>query len=305
VTSTNFVEKMAPLTWSPNPATTYSTPQTVSVSVTPPPSNLGGGYVLCTAKGSLSIPPQPNTCTGLGAYLTANTGTAWNCTSLGTAYPGSVQPVSLGQLTTTTTVTAVACKESMLWSTSQVTYSFNPFSDPITIDGAEDFVDADEALTTSGGDTAYLSWDATNIYYGYKGFAFGTGQTVDMYFGITGTTTDDGPARAGVVHQSLYHLVWVNTSATASMRKWSGSAWAADATVPVTVGYTGGTSDYVEFSFTRAAIGNPTVLWMAGGLQNSAGNAYLSAWPDPLVSWSDSYFVELLGAAVPNASAKN
>jgi hypothetical protein len=130
----------------------------------------------------VSIPPQPNFCgaANLKTYLDTNTpGTTWTCANKGTASANVV-----GNLTTTTTVSAVACKDGMVWSTSQVTYSFNPYAHTITIDGAEDFTDSAEALTTSGGDTAYLSWDATKLLFCFKGEP--TGSTSIYEIGVDG-----------------------------------------------------------------------------------------------------------------------
>ncbi len=312
VSTAVYTEQVGPIVWSPNPATTYSAPQAVSLNVTPPPSSLGASYVVCTAKGSVSIPPQPNTCFGLGAYLNANTpGVTWSCSTLGT-FPATAQAVSMGSIATTTTVSAVACKESMVWSTSQKTYTFNPYSHTIVIDGANEFNAANEALATSGGDTAYLSWDANNIYFGYNGFTFGSGETVDVYFGdgVSGTTTADGAGLPALAHNALYHLVWKNTGSSATVKKWdpTSSTWLTDATVTVNVGFTGGGSTYVEMSIARSAIGSPTVLYMAGGLQNAAGTAYTTVWPSPpntTASWTAAYFVQLNASTLPKNSAIN
>jgi hypothetical protein len=198
----------------------------------------------------------------------------------------------------------------MVWSTIQKQYTFNPFTDTINIDGANDFNASKEALATSTGGTAYVSWDANNLYLGYDGFTFGSGQTVDAYFGdgSSGTTTPDGAGMPTLPHNALYHLVWKNTSSTATVRKWipgSPGSWQDDATVTVNVGYTGGGSTYAEFSIARSDIGSPTVLYMAGGLQNAGATGYDQVWPDPPGNWSVAYQFQLNASTTPAASPTN
>ncbi|MCC6899248.1 MAG: chitobiase/beta-hexosaminidase C-terminal domain-containing protein [Polyangiaceae bacterium] len=317
VASETFVEKVGPIVWNKAPGT-YSSPENVTVAVAPAPTDVGNSYTLCWAKGSLSIPPQPNFCTAssLKTYLDAQTGGAWTCTgSLGLPWPGGgSQPQNTfpPALNTTTMMSAVACKPSMVWSTSQVNYSFNPYSHTITMDGANDFSALNDALDTGAGDVAYMSWNATNLYIGYKGFTPLNGDTVSVYFGngVAGTTTPDGLGHPTLPKNLLYRLVWKNDTLSASIRQWtpgSPGSWGATA-IPVTLGYTGGVSnDYVEFSIARAAVGSPTVVHMAGGLVN-AGGTYLSVFPNPPntnASWTQTYMFELLGAATPTGSAKN
>ncbi len=308
VSSQTYNLEVGDLDWSPSPTGTYTSPQAVSVTVNPAPTEFLGGvaldYTVCTATGAVSIPPQPSSCAGLKGYLDGQTpGTSWTCTS---KTDGSATP--LGTFNVTTTVSAIACKNNMVWNTSQQTYSFNPYTHTINIDGANDFSGTNDALSTSGGDTAYFSWDATNLYFGYNGFSFGSGQTVSAYFGdgVSGTTTaDDAGVGGALAKPALYHLVWVNTSATAKVRKWNSTTtmWEDDATVPVTVGYTGGTSTYVEFSITRASIGSPNIVHATGGILDAAGTGYDSVWPS--TAWADTYVFELLGAATPATSAIN
>ncbi len=308
IASATYALEVGAIQWSPDPATTYSTPKSVTFSVSPDPDLLLGvnippvvEYDVCWVTGSVSVPQQPATCAGLGTYLNTNTGASWSCVK-DTGGPYQVLPNPIAD---TTTVTAVACKTNMVWSTSQKTYTFNPYSHTIVIDGANDFTAGNEAISTSvGGDTAYLSWDADNIYLGYKGYSPLSGETVDVYFGdgVQGTTSGDpiGPLPVN----ALYHLMWKNTSGTtAVVRKWtpgSPGSWGDDTSVVVSVGWTGGAGyDYVELSISRTAIGDPSVLAMFGGLLDATNSSYVAIWPPTA---SNYYELQLLASTVPNAS---
>ena len=304
--SETYQLQVGPIVLGPNPATTYTSPQAVTATVNPAPVvNSPNDYTLCRKTGAASIPPQPNFCgvSALQTYL----GAGWTCTDYST---GGAKPIA--NLNVTTAVSVIACSPGMAWSTAQATYSFNPYAHTITMDGANDFSAANDALDTGAGDTAYMSWNATNIYVGYKGFTPLSGETVSVYFGESGgTTTPDGAGHPTLPRNFPYRLVWKNDTLSASIRMWtpgSPGSWGATA-IPVTLGYTGGAgNDYVEFSFARSAVGTPTVVYMAGGLVNAAGNAYVSVFPNPPntnATWTQSYMFELLGAATPKGSAKN
>ncbi|MCK6531548.1 MAG: chitobiase/beta-hexosaminidase C-terminal domain-containing protein [Polyangiaceae bacterium] len=303
--SETYQLQVGPIALSPSPAATYSSPQAVTATVNPAPT-IAAGYTLCHKEGATSIPPQPNFCgkTALETYL----GTGWSCTDYTT---GGAKPIANLNVTTATSV--VACKAGMVWSTVQGTYSFNPYAHTITLDGANDFSAANDALDTGAGDVAYMSWDATNLYIGYKGFTPLNGETVSVYFGngVAGTTTPDGAGHPTLPKNLLYRLVWKNDTLSAKLRQWTPGApgsW-GDTAITVDLGYTGGVSnDYVEFRIARAAVGSPTIVHMAGGLVNAAGTTYLSVFPNPPntnASWTQTYMFELLGAATPKASAKN
>ncbi|MCC6899764.1 MAG: chitobiase/beta-hexosaminidase C-terminal domain-containing protein [Polyangiaceae bacterium] len=125
VSSATLIGKVGPIAWSPSPAATYASPQTVQVQVAKAPTSLGATYTLCWTTGSVTIPAAPPGCAALAGYLQQQTGQAWACTSgLGLPYPtGGSESVLVGQLSATTTVSAVACKEGMPWSTDQQTYT--------------------------------------------------------------------------------------------------------------------------------------------------------------------------------------
>ena len=271
--SGTYTLNVGPIAWTPDPTNPFSTPQSVSFVPNPVPTGLATGYTACWAKGTASIPPQPNTCAGLEAYLEANSGNnAWTC-----AFQTTGAANSLGTISTTTTVHAVACKEGMTWSTSTKIYSLNPYSHTIVVDGQNDFnaADALQTMCSTWPDQAYLSWDANRIYLGWDGTYFSTGEVISAYFGdgVQGTNISDTPARTIMPGaKMLYHLRWQNTTLNPVLRKWNvtNSVW-EDSTIPVVLGYTGGTGGpaYVEFSFLRSDIGSPSNLrfnvWIWGG----------------------------------------
>jgi hypothetical protein len=307
--SGTYTLNVGPIVWTPNPATPYSTPQSVSFLPNPVPTGLSTGYTACWAKGSASLPPQPITCAGLEAYLEANSGNnAWTC-ALQTGSTAN----SLGSIATTTTVHAVACKEGMTWATSTKTYSLNPYSHTIVVDGQNDFTPANDKIPSCI-DDVYFSWDANRVYLGWSGLAFNAGEVVSAYFGdgVQGTSTSDTPSRPlpSDGTKFLWHLRWQNTNLNPVLRKWNATTTAWENTsIPVTLGYTGGGATYVEFSFARSDIGSPNRLVYTAAVRNSAGTTWLAASP---MYWSGGtcYFglwymdFDLLAATTPANSTQ-
>jgi hypothetical protein len=306
--SGTYTLNVGPIAWTPDPTPPYSTPQSVSWAPNPAPTALATGYTACWAKGTASIPPQPITCVGLEGYLKANSGnSAWTCVAGGSsnALPGLVS--------TTTTVHAVACKEGMTWSTSTKTYSLNPYSHTIVVDGANDFNAANDELQSCipGPTHVYTSWDATRIYFGWSGLTFSSGEILSAYFGdgVQGTSTTDTPAMPMPIDGTkvLYHLRWQNTNLNPVLRKWNTttSAW-EDSTIPVTLGYTGGGATYVEFSVLRSDIGSPQSLKWFGAVRmpSPAPGYWTAAAPAPNCPTFGGYYFDfnLLAATTPKNS---
>ncbi|MBI3202979.1 MAG: chitobiase/beta-hexosaminidase C-terminal domain-containing protein, partial [Myxococcales bacterium] len=304
--SASYTLNVGPIAWTPDPATIYSTPQSVSWVPNPAPTALSTGYTWCWAKGTASIPPQPITCAGLEAYLEANSGNSnWTC---GTKTDATANAV--GTVSTTTTVHAVACKEGMTWSPSTKTYVLNPYSHTIVVDGAKDFnaADALAGMCSTWPDQAYLSWDATRIYFGWDGTYFSAGEIVSAYFGdgVQGTNVSDTPTRTVMPGaKMLYHLRWQNTNLNPVLRKWNvtTSVW-ENSTIPVVLGYTGGTGGpaYVEFSFLRSDIGNPSNLRFNSWI-SSSGGFWITGTPCTLPGTmnSNSFNFDLTSASTPSS----
>ncbi|MDP9034199.1 MAG: chitobiase/beta-hexosaminidase C-terminal domain-containing protein [Myxococcota bacterium] len=321
--SATYTLHMGALTLTPNPAQAQTTAQDISVTLATPPVS---PYVLCTVVGSnVTIPPQPSapgtcgTAMALATYLNmaGAGGHTWAC------FADTASSTLLTGQTTSVRVSAVACKEGLVWSTTQASYAFNPYSRTFQFnDGVNRFVDANGAETLAtdlvsvpGGYHAYMSWDATNLVFGFGGFTANDGSTVDVYFGdgVAGTKIPDQNAPVtlpALSKNALYHLVWNDMTAQATIRQWNStlSSWQASA-IPVVLGYSGGGSQFVEFGIARSAIGNPGSLFVVGGLLSptwpATGSTYTTVWPFPPNSpagWVGAYSVDFAAASTPAMS---
>jgi hypothetical protein len=160
-----------------------------------------------------------------------------------------------------------------------------PWAHKITIDGVNDFAAATEAFaTTSGGYTAYVTWDADNVYVGLNGGDVSSGdgnKVVQIYVGSEAADgITDGVAmtpqgcpspvqQPALAFPALYYVgwradnsaTWASTSASGSWAdagwSWAGRIWQS--------------GNYVEFSLSRANLGSHTHLRLAMSMIN-AGN---------------------------------
>lgn len=318
--SGTYTLKIGALSFAPNPADAQTTAQDITVALANPPAT---PYVLCTDSGSgVTVPAQssaPGTCASaasLATYLNAagNNGHVWTCTD------NVAGATILMAQATSVQVSAVACKDGLQWSTLQAAYAFNPYARTFQFnDGVNRFVGAETlASDTGSGFNAYMSWDATNLVFGFAGFTANDGSTVDVYFGdgVAGTTIPDenAPVTLPALNKNaLYHLVWNDTTAQASIRRWDATSatWQAT-TIPVTLGYSGGGSRFVEFGVARAAIGSPSKLVVVGGLLApgwpATGSTYTTVWPFPpntTTTWTATYSVDFAATTTPAASPVN
>ena len=120
-----------------------------------------------------------------------------------------------------------------------------PFAHTVTFTGAaSDFTAATDLFaTTSAGYSAYVTWDATNVYVGYAGGDFTIGgatgeKFLELYFDTdpgagTGATTGKTyntqtpsfPAGFG----AEYHLMFASDGSSMSLQHYSAGTWTASA----------------------------------------------------------------------------
>ncbi len=247
----------------------------------------GGNPVLICMSTTQPVPPQPVPCSSFGGLG----GPDWTCI---TATAGTAS-VTWGALVAMNTgFNAFACKDGLTYSTSSGNaYTFGPYSHTIAMTGAvADFNAGAEGITTSDANTAYVSYDATNLYVGFNSpnvnVVTSPGEYIHFYIGGSagGTSTADtvlGLGLGGALppgFRGLFHVYWKNDNTATHVDQYNGSNWVASAIVP-TIAYNGGASTFVEFRIPLAAIGSPTDIHLLGGASVGGGAASsIDVWPN-------------------------
>lgn len=200
----------------------------------------------------------------------------------------------------------------------------------IIVDGTNDFA-ADEVFSTSsGGYTAYATWDATNLYLGSQGLDVGSGETsqkwITWYIDTDpqcGPNGGSGSNYAAPFNNQLWSLPFradyflqVRTDEGFNqLNSWNGTAW-----TPAT--YTGIIFDndgdnFIELSVPRADIGNPETIRILGYFINEQGGGEwtYASWPATSLAGGDGYKpfgtfyhwydFELVAGVSPNDPANN
>jgi hypothetical protein len=279
-----YTLEVSPLTISPAPGS-FTTAQTVTISQQAAPPSPTSGMRICYRTDGSDPAVQAGSCTALSANTTCVDGPA----------------ATLPTIATTTTVRYFGCKVGFdPWpspSPQTASYTINAYARTITIDGLNEFVDAENAITTTdAGYTAYLSWDAANIYVGLKGLDIGAASAtsyVHFYLRAGGspatTTTRDTLGGGEFGTETLpsafsHHVFWRTDDGNPSRgRFWTGTNWgnapALTASIALSKGGSGADS-FVELSIPRGGAGggpqglnNVTQLYLVGGLANAGANS--------------------------------
>jgi hypothetical protein len=148
----------------------------------------------------------------------------------------------------------------------------------IMIDGIDDFLSAEQFSTTSTGYDARVTWDADNLYIGYSGADFdpAAADTATKWLFIY-LDVDPGMPNGALVNETYttqgatfpagfradYYVRWRCDATLLTLKKYTGAAWADDATVPPAA--RGGS--FVEVAIPRATLGASAskmsvVAWM-------------------------------------------
>lgn len=149
------------------------------------------------------------------------------------------------------------------------------------VDGVNDFTPQETFNTTSTTPNpyrAFVTWDATRLYFGMDGIDVGAGASATKWVlvyleGQNGTTTGIayGAQQPTLPFSARYHLRWKTNKTYTNAQEWTGAAWTdASATIPIVAASTG---NFMEMSITRAAIGNPTTIKVHMSMINEATGA--------------------------------
>jgi hypothetical protein len=265
-------------------------------------NGIGGLTYICGSSTNTiaSLGGQPSSC----ATFNGTPPAGWTChASVGTpTEPGDPGPtLTFPDQGENATYAVFDCKDGMTWTTGTFPVTFGAYvhTPTFAMTGAtSDFVTgaagAGENLPVSNGATAYVTFDATNLYVGFSDAALATSDVVQFYIGskANGTETFDNNANANAVSSSdgralpanfnaLYHVYWkVDNTFTNTSSKWSGTAWVSDGNI-ASVKYNGAGATFVEFAIPLASL----PLVQAGDLHllgaDWTGAADVGAWPAP------------------------
>jgi len=265
----NLTVSLLPTTTLPN-----GNPATPTSGIT---SNNPSNVILCASNTNQTVPAQGSAgCAALQAGLPAG----WTCNA-----GGNVTYTDIGR---TTTFSAFACKDNMVYSTaSNQVQTVNAYSHTIAMTGSEaDFRTGEERInSTQGTSYVYVSWDPTYLYVGQKAPVGGSGQFYfHFYVGSgagTGTNLDNlqtwDPVGSGLPagFSPQYHVFWKADGTVIGINQWSSnSTWVTTANVP-TIQYNQSTN-FVEIRVARSAIGNLTDIRLIGDSPAPTG---WGTWP--------------------------
>lgn len=198
----------------------------------------------------------------------------------------------------------------------------------IAIDGINDFDPDENFITSSGGYTAYTTWDANNLYLGFSGNDIGTGEaTTKWVVWYIDTDPQCGPnSVSGTNYASIFntqkwtlpfaadYFLQVRTDEGFNqLNKWSGAAWGSSS-------YNGAINDndasnYLELSLPLSDIGAPETIRIVGYFLNEAGGieSTYASWPNSSLAGGDGYKnfgafynwyeYDLIDGITPNAPA--
>lgn len=168
------------------------------------------------------------------------------------------------------------------------------YSKTITIDGTNDFSASETFATSSGGYTAYLTWDENYVYLGMQGADVNSGSStkwVLAYFNgsggsTSGLTYNTQQPNMPTGFSAKYHLRWKAddsyTNAQSFGTGWTDAGWSFTGSV-----FRSG--NFVEFRIARSDIGNPTTLGIIVNMINEQPMSEGSYAVAPSSSFTDGY----------------
>lgn len=201
--------------------------------------------------------------------------------------------------------------------------SLNTSYHTIAIDGTNDFAADEVFATTSGGYTAYATWDADNLYLGYSGSDVGNGDRwINWYIDSDPSSPpDSGNGTTDAVgfntqdwrlpFNADYQLQFRTDGQYPGLKSWNGSVWSS-------ASYTGRNyvaSNFVEVRIPRSEIGNPSEINILGYFINETGRGEwtYASWPagsindgyhsqnnNPLDRFTKWYHFTLVAGVAPN-----
>jgi hypothetical protein len=172
----------------------------------------------------------------------------------------------------------------------------------IAIDGTNDFAAGETFVTTSGTYyTAYVTWDATYVYWAMQGADIGTTTSPNKWLFLyidTDPTASTG-ATSGVKYNTEqpvfptgfgaeYYARWKTDDSYQTLEHYAASAWSTVATV-VEHHRTG---NYVEFRVKRSDLGSPSKVGLSLFMMNETSTAE-AAYAGLEGSFADGYHATL------------
>jgi hypothetical protein len=173
-----------------------------------------------------------------------------------------------------------------------------PYTHTLVVDGTDDFLPGEIFPTTSAGFSAYVTWDATNLYLGYRGPDLsGTSPTAWVLIYL------DNGSGTGAATGQIY-----NTQAPTfptGLRPTHYVRWKIDGTFSSVEGYSGGVwstvgavtsaraGDLVELSVPWSLLGDPGTTLVTGFLLNEVAfgeAAFAGLYAD---NFSDGYHAQI------------
>jgi len=159
-----------------------------------------------------------------------------------------------------------------------------PYGRTIVIDGKNDFDTTKEGFaTTSTGFTAYVSWDATKLYFGYSGSDVKSGDAakwIHLFIDVDPAASKGATAGesyggqqasfSGVTLRPDYYFRWKMDNSFQDVRAHKGSnAWDASTIQPTTFQQ----GEFIETSLPLGSLGSPKQLGLVSYMLNEASGA--------------------------------
>lgn len=201
-----------------------------------------------------------------------------------------------------------------------------PWTHTITIDGTNDFfAEHEKFTTTTTGYDAFLTWDATNVYFGMAGADVGTTTSptkwVFLYIDVDPGTSlgalnsekyNTQQAKLPTAYGAEYYLRWKTDDSYATIEKWNlpTSKWT---TLTTTVERMR-SGNFVEFKVPRATLGAATTFGLVSYMINERatvestyGGLYSGNFTDgyaALKNLTKYLSADTLSPASPNAASR-
>lgn len=175
----------------------------------------------------------------------------------------------------------------------------------INIDGNNDFQSDETFFTSSSGYTAYVTWDANNIYLGYSGNDIGSGQSSTKWI-IFYFDTDahlDPTYGAGTLNaigfntqnwtlpfRADYMIQIQTTGGYTALKRYNGTAW-VDVTPHNMQIFDNDAANFIEIKIPKASLNNPEKIYVLGYFVNeqSGGEWTYASFPDNSLRGGDGY----------------
>ncbi len=175
----------------------------------------------------------------------------------------------------------------------------------IVIDGNNDFQSDETFSTSSSGYSAYVTWDADNIYLGYSGSDIGSGQSsskwIVFYFDTDAhldPTYGNGTLNAIGFNTQNWNLpfradymIQIRTDGGFNaLKRFNGTNW-VDVTPHNMQIFDNNDSNFIEIKIPKASLSNPTKIYLLGYLLNeqSGGEWTYASFPDNSLRGGDGY----------------